>query len=92
MVLIIGSDVEPLDNLSNFGRRLELRWRLVDVRTAQKTLEALEAEWKNQEEQWTEELIEARKGMIDIEARLQFMERKQTAEREKEDAAKLKLE
>ena len=35
MVLIIDTDVEPLDNLVNFGRRLELhrgRWRVADFR------------------------------------------------------------
>lgn len=68
------------------------RDRRTEIEKTQQTLDELEATFRDHEARWTEELIEARKAMIDIEARLQLLERKQSTEREREESKRRALQ
>jgi RNA polymerase sigma factor (sigma-70 family) len=59
--------------------------RRADIEKTRRALDDLEAVFTEHEAQWTNEVIDARKAMIEIEARLQLLERKHTTERERED-------
>jgi RNA polymerase sigma factor (sigma-70 family) len=65
--------------------------RRAEIEKTRQALDDLEAVSREHEARWTDELIEARKTMVEIEARLQLLERKHATEREREDGKRRAL-